>query len=284
MKCAKERGVKSCRVKNTNKKDKLNAIEKALEILVTFTDCNHELSTGEISKLTGIHKATASRILSSMVEYGLFAHNNESRKYSLGPLAYRIGLSQVSRSIQQFVDISVPYINRLRDSSNESISLEVWSGTGTVACYVAESRNALRVSMAPAEILPLHAPAGAKAIISYMHHDQVCKMLDYDFQVFTEHTITSKEVLLERLGQFNRQGYAVDSQELHDGIYAIGVPIFDHLSKPVAAVSMIMPASRMSKETELDAANRLKRTACAIANGLKTLPASSLRFDLKLTG
>lgn len=266
-------------MKKSIKKDKLNAIEKSLEILITFTNTNQELSTGEISKLTGFHKATTSRILSTLVDYGLFAHNDESRKYTLGPLAYRLGLSRVSQSIQHFVEVSAPYIDRLRDSTNESISLEVWSGTGTIACYFAESRDPLRVSMAQAEILPLHAPAGAKAILSFMHCDQVNKMLDYEFDALTANTLTSKSELLERLKKFNRQGYATDNQELHLGIYAIGVPVFDNLSKPVAAVCMVMPATRVVPEKEVEAVKCLKRTASAISAELKSLPSASFRFD-----
>jgi DNA-binding IclR family transcriptional regulator len=279
LKPAQAAHVQSRQVKKSIKKDKLNAIEKSLEILITFTNTNHELSTGEISKLTGFHKATTSRILSTLVEYGLFAHNDESRKYSLGPLAYRLGVSRVSQSIQHFVEVSSPYIDRLRDSTNESISLEVWSGTGTIACYFAESRDPLRVSMAQAEILPLHAPAGAKAILSFMHCEQVIKMLDYEFEALTENTLTSKSELLKRLEAFNRQGYATDNQELHLGIYAIGVPVFDRLSKPVAAVCMVMPATRMTPEKEAEAVKSLKRTANGISTELKSLPSASFRFD-----
>jgi len=41
------------------------AIEKALQILLTFAPHNQELSSTEVSDLLGFHKATTSRILQS---------------------------------------------------------------------------------------------------------------------------------------------------------------------------------------------------------------------------
>jgi DNA-binding IclR family transcriptional regulator len=274
LKSVQTLAVKRRQVTKSIKKDKLSAIEKTLEILITFTHTHFELSTGEISKLTGFHKATTSRILSTLVDYGLLAHNDERKKYSLGPLTYRLGLSRGNQSIQGFVALSSPLIDRLRDSVNESISLEVWSGRGTIACYFAESRDPLRVSMVEAEVLPLHAPAGAKAILSYMHKEQVSKLLEYEFDALTENTLTSKSELLARLGQFHQQGYATDNQELHLGIYAIGVPVFDYVGKPKAAVCMVMPAARITPEKEAEAVMCLKRTATDISNELKKLPSS----------
>jgi DNA-binding IclR family transcriptional regulator len=270
-------------MKKATKKENLNAIEKALEILITFTNSSDHLGNGEISKITGFHKATTSRILATLVDYGLVSQDNESRKYNLGPLAYMLGLSGMSQYIQRFVDISFPHIDSLRDTIKESISLEVWSGTGTVACYFAESRNPLRVAKPPADILPLHAPAGAKAILSFTHIDQTIKMLDYDFEAFTENTILSQEELLAQLEKYNRQGYATDNEELHTGIYAIGVPVFDDLSKPVAAICMVIPVSRISPEKEADSVEKLKHTAAIISAQLKKMPASSMRLNSKLT-
>jgi DNA-binding IclR family transcriptional regulator len=270
-------------MKTATKKNKLNAIEKALEILITFTNTNDSLGNGEISKLTGFNKATTSRILSTLVEYGLVSHDDNLRKYKLGPLAYMFGLSGLSKYIQRFVDISSPHIDRLRDRLNESISFEVWSGSGTVACYFAESQNPLRVAKSPADILPLHAPAGAKAILAFTHLEQTQKLLDYEFEAFTENTILSKIELFALLEKYNRQGYAVDNEELHSGIYALGVPVFDHLSKPVAAICMVIPVSRVSYEKELEAVEQLKKTACIISAELKKLPSPAFRLNSKLS-
>jgi IclR family KDG regulon transcriptional repressor len=250
-------------------KDKLSAIEKTLEILVTFADSDTELGTVEVSQLTGIHKATTSRILSTLLEYGMVSHNDETRKYNLGPLAYRLGSSQSSQTIHTFVSLAQEHIEKLRDRLSETISLEVWTGNKTIACYLAESRNPLRVAMMPADILPLHAPAGAKAILSFICNEQLDRLLPEEFPAFTENTVTTKHDLLIRLKEFNRQGYSIDNEELYPGIYAIGVPIFDYLSKPVAAISAVVPATRINDSQILEIVDELKKTSRIISKKIK---------------
>lgn len=61
------------------KKDSPTAVEKTLEILVAFAENRRELGTSEISALTGFHKATTSRILGSLLEYGLVVQNVETK-------------------------------------------------------------------------------------------------------------------------------------------------------------------------------------------------------------
>lgn len=246
-------------------KQKLNAIEKALEILVTFADNNRELGTVEVSELTGFHKATTSRILANLLDYGLVSQEDKTKKFRLGPLAYRLGVSQTSQSIQAFVDVSKPHIDRLRDKMGETISLEVWTGNSTVACYLAESRNILPVKLYPADVLPLHAPAGAKAILSFVGVEQIDRLLDEEFEGFTENTIISRDELHLRLIEYNKQGYAIDNAELHPEIYALGVPVFDYLSQPVAAVCAVMPLTRITEQREAEIVSELKKTANVIA-------------------
>ncbi|WOJ97726.1 IclR family transcriptional regulator [Congregibacter brevis] len=255
-------------------KDKLSAIEKTLEILVSFADVDHEVGTVEVSEHTGIHKATVSRILGTLLEYGMVSQNDETKKYTLGPLAYRLGRTQTGQSISAFTSVSQKYIDELRDAVGETVSLEVWAERKTIACYLAESKSPLRVAMASADVLPLHAPAGAKAILAFVGQDHLDRLLSEDLPRFTEHTITSKTELLERLVIFNKQGYSIDNQELYPGIFAIGVPIFDRISKPVAAVSVVMPASRVTEKREAEIVQHLKRTSRAVSAAMSDGPNS----------
>jgi len=244
---------------------KLTAIEKTLEILIAFSDNNKELGTVEVSELTGFHKATTSRILATLTNYGFLTQEGKNKKFNLGPLAYKLGVSKASQSIQALVDVSKPHLDLLRDKIDETISLEVWTGNSTIACYLAESRNPLRVSMLPAEVLPLHAPAGAKAILSFMCEDHINKLLDVELDSFCENTITLKEELHRKLIKYNKQGYSIDNEELHPGIFAIGVPVFDYLSKPIAAIVAVMPATRVSETRVTEIVTELKKASRFIA-------------------
>ena len=253
-------------------REKLNSIEKTLEILIAFIEGDHEMGTVEVSELTGIHKATTSRILATLVDYGMVTQNYETRKYNLGPLAYRFAITQFSRAISAIVNVSRQHIDELRDRVDESISLEMWAENKTIACYMAESRNPLRVAEMKVDVLPLHAPAGAKAILAFVSIDHVGRLLPEEFPKLTNNTITSKTELLSRLEVFNQQGYSVDNEEFYDGVYAIGVPIFDYLGQPIAAIVAVLPVARITPEREQVIVKDLKKTARVIGRDVKANP------------
>ena len=250
-------------------KNKLNSIEKTLEILIAFAESNHELGTVELSELTGIHKATTSRILSTLLDFGIVTKNFETRKYYLGPLVYRLATTRSSQWISALVALSKPHIDELRDRIDENISLEVWAENKTIACYIAECKNPVRVAEMAVDVLPLHAPAGAKAILSFISVEHVKRLLPERFPKLTENTTTTRSEFLSRLKAFNKQGYSVDNEELYNGVYALGVPVFDQLSRPVSAVSAILPATRAVEEREAEIVNELKRTSRIISGELK---------------
>ena len=70
--------------------EKATAIEKALELLLTFAPQNAELGTTELSEKLGYHKATTSRILLTLTDHGFLRQNSATKKFSLGPSIQRL--------------------------------------------------------------------------------------------------------------------------------------------------------------------------------------------------
>ena len=69
---------------------KLNAIEKALEIMLRFQDVN-KASWGirELSAELGFSPATVQRILSVLKDYGFVRQDPRTRQYFVGNIFYR---------------------------------------------------------------------------------------------------------------------------------------------------------------------------------------------------
>ena len=49
-----------------------------------------------------------------------------------------------------------------------------------------------------------------------------------ELKAFTEHTVTDKLELKKEIAQFRNQGYAVDNQEIEQGLWCMAVPIYDN--------------------------------------------------------
>lgn len=65
---------------------------------------------------------------------------------------------------------------------------------------------------------------------------------------YTDHTLTTKESLLEELERIRQRGYAYDNEECEIGARCIAFPLRDYSGKIVASLSVTGPASRITDE------------------------------------
>ena len=242
-----------------------NSIEKALEILMAFTPYNREVGTGEISQKLGLHKATASRILRILADKGFLQQEPETKKFTLGPAASAIGRAYIHGLDSNLVQLAKPFIDDLRSTLEETVVLEIMSGTSTVMAYVAEGPQRVRIAGSVGDGLPVHAAAGAKAILAFSPPEAAEKLIAGELPQLTANTITDIEAYKSGLAQIRRKGYSFDNEEIDIGINAVGVPIFDHDNEPIAAVVVAGPAQRITGKADTAVVRQAKKTADEIS-------------------
>lgn len=235
-----------------------STIEKAIQLLLKLSDEGEEVGTTELGRKLGIHKATVSRILMKLAQHNFVYKSKETRKYWLGPAIHQLAMNMAAVSFEHVMDVARPHVDELRDQVGETTALEIWLGNSTVLTYCAQSHNPLKVIPPPGESFELHAAAGAKAILSFTHTDRVDTLIGGELVKRTAKTITDKTELKKCLGDFNKQGYAVDYEEMHEGICGVGAPIFNKLKQPIAAIVVLVPATRSTTLENPDLINHLK--------------------------
>lgn len=244
---------------------KANAIEKTLEILLAFTPHNQEMGTSEISQKLAFHKATTSRILLTLTEYGFLRQNPHTKKFALGQAVHELGLALTDSLSNNFVQIAKPYVNALRDTLDETITLELWSGNSTVMAYIAENTRPVRVAGRVGDRLPFHAAAGAKSILAFAEPTLLESLLEQELERFTPTTVTDPYVFKEQLAEFRERGFAIDYEEIDVGICAVGAPIFNHQNRPIAAAVVVTPTQRLFDSPDSKTIMALKQTTEAIS-------------------
>ena len=249
---------------------KHNAIEKALTILNLFYPYNQELSTSEISKILGYHKATISRTILLLKEYGFLEQNKQNKKFALGPSIAILNLS-INRSLEnQLTKIAKPYLNKLRDSIRETVVLEVLSGRTTVRAYFIEGPGPLNMTDNSGYRLPINAAAGAKSILAHLDPNTWDYLLGNDLPRQTASTITDPNQLKKQLRKIKSDGIAFDMGEFDPDVRAMGAPIFNAEGIPVAAVVIVGLAGRFEMDKNSRKAIQVKKTAKEISEHLKT--------------
>lgn len=245
-----------------------NSIEKTLAILLSFSPYNREMGTVEISQKLGFHKATVSRILLTLTRSSFLEQNPQTKKFRLGSSIMTLG-SAVNHFLRtNMVQIAKPYVDELRDLLKETIVLEVPSGKSTFMAYVAEGPQRVRIAGTLGDRVPIHAAAGAKAILAFSLPEVRDKLLDQKMPRLTANTITDRRTLKRQLQVIRHQGFSCDNEEIDIGISAVGAPIFNHEKKPVAAVVVAGPSQRVTWDGGSPIVSLVKDTAAKITEQL----------------
>jgi DNA-binding IclR family transcriptional regulator len=246
---------------------KMNSIEKALQILKVFPPDNRPMGTVEISKILGFHKATTSRMLLVLTKKGLLRQDKETRKFSLGSSALDIGRAMLDSLSSDITVIGRPHIDQLRDDLGETVVLEQFMVESTVITHMAEGAQRVRLAGGIGDRLPLNATAGAKSILAFLEPGVAEELIrtHADFKSYTPNTITDPDRLIEQLAGIRQRRYAFDSEENEYGISAIGVPVFNHDGLPVASVVVVGLTAMIDRnfETILD---RIRQTSRRISS------------------
>jgi DNA-binding IclR family transcriptional regulator len=85
------------------------------------------------------------------------------------------------------------------------------------------------------------------------------------FERFTHRTISTAEALRAEIEKTRRRGYAVDDEELEEGLRCIAVPVLDAQRLPVAAVSVSGPSFRVTAQKLPTIANQLLKCVRGIS-------------------
>jgi len=251
-----------------NKSDDYLSVQKAIEILMAFTPHGREMGTIEISRNLDLNKSTVSRILGVLANHNLLQQNPDSKKYILGEGAAAIGRAMGRSLSARLVDIAQPYMNRLRDAVRESVSLEVLTGDRVVIGAEAPGPAATRVAFNTGDKTPFHVASGAKAILAFSSQEMIDYHISGKLARYTEHTITDPARIKKQFREIVKEGVAFDCEEYGLDVYSIGAPIFNHVQKPVAAVSVCSVASRMTPGRKSEIVSHVKATASEISERL----------------
>lgn len=231
-----------------DKDSNVRAVERALDILNCFTPGQTELTLTEISKQVGLAPSTTLRILTTLVNNTFLGKDEETQKYYLGSKVAQLGLLCFSN--MDFRKIAKPYMLRLRDIYNESVSLFIVQGNYRVCVERVESTQALRRVINIGDRLVLTRGASGRLLLAYMDKEKIRYLLEKD-------PYTSEEAL----NKLRQQGYAVSKGEREEGVMSIAVPIFNAQNKVIAALTISGPSIRFIDEELPERIKRLKEYA-----------------------
>ena len=124
----------------------VRAVERALHIMGCFDSEHPERGISEIAEAVGLHKATAHRIVTTLVNYGYLERVADDQKYRLGLELANLGFKVIRR-----MDLrreALPYMQQLVQEWDETCDLSIFDQGRVFYIEVLQGNQALTIAAA----------------------------------------------------------------------------------------------------------------------------------------
>ncbi|UOR11345.1 IclR family transcriptional regulator [Halobacillus amylolyticus] len=253
---------------NFKKNYSMQTVHRAVQILRAFSRHNKRLTLTELHSLTGIGKSSLQRLLSTLTMEGLLQKNEQDKRYQLG-LDFIFFAELVEKS-SSLLSIAQPVMERIYSETTESVSLSVIENKERKCIHNIESKHELNALTFVGQTSPLYAGASAKVLLAHFNQDVLENYLnDVSLEGITEHTISTKEALIEDLTKIRENGFATSHGERVKGAGSISAPIFDPFSNIFAALTTIIPSARVDDYNFEEFTDKIVKGAKEITDKLR---------------
>lgn len=234
----------------------MKTIEQALSLLDAFSIDSPELGLSALARLSGFDKAKTRRYLLALMHQGFIEQNEESKTYRLGTAVLK--LASIREECFPLRDLVAPVLARLVSSCGETAHFSLLSGDRLHNVEVVEAPRAHRVTMQKGEALPLHATASGLCVLAFAGEELRNACLSSALTRHTEATEVDRKSLETRLDEIRQRGMARSAGTYDDGVTGYGMPVFDRRGRPIGAVAIAAPSSRVTAAWENAVQKKMK--------------------------
>ena len=249
--------------------DKFNAIQKVCAILRVLAQ-RSPLRLTDIADTTSLNKATALRILNSLIEEGFVSRVAGAKTYELGQEA-RVMAVGARRSVD-IAELAQPSLLRLSERSADTALLS--GRSGVEALYLARSVGSHPLQPNYLQIgsrRPLGVGAGALALLVWLPDAEIEAVIEVIVPRLAKSPRITPKFLRERIAVARKAGHTVLLDAAFPGMGGVGVPVRDDAGEVVAALSIGAATDRIRRR-ESELADMLKKEAQVLARAMAQAP------------
>ena len=228
----------------TEQRYKVQVIDRALAILEVLAADGPALTLAELAGRIKLPKSTVLRLLSVLQQHRFVDREPRSGDYRLGLKLVELGASASSQL--DFVDRARPYLKHLMDTTGETVFLSVLDGAEVLAVDRIESARTIRVPLNAGGRTPAYCTANGKALVAFLSDAEIdARFGKAKLRGYTRNTITTMAGLKTELRRVRAMGYAVDHEEMEEGLKCVAAPVRNLSGIVVASVGILAPAFRL---------------------------------------
>jgi DNA-binding IclR family transcriptional regulator len=225
---------------------KVQALDRAFAVLDLLGESETPLGLAQVAASLKLHKSTAHRFL-MVLERHRMVERTTGGKFRLGLRLFDFG----NRAIEQYDlrDRAQSHLRRLVAETEETAHLCILEQAHVIYIDKIEPARSVRMITRVGASNPVHCTSVGKAMLAFLPEERIADVIRRTrFERFTNRTIATAEALRTEIEKTRRRGYAVDDEELEEGLRCIAVPVLDAQRLPVAAVSVSGPSFRVTAQ------------------------------------
>ncbi|MCZ2803648.1 IclR family transcriptional regulator [Modestobacter sp. VKM Ac-2983] len=215
-----------------------SVLARAVRVLDAFTAAEPGLTVGEVARRSGLHVATASRLVAEMVAHGLL-ERGPGREVRVGVRLWELG-ARASPTLS-LRDAAMPFLEDVHAVVGHHTQLGVLDGDDVLFLERLSARDAVINYSRIAGRLPLPTSSSGVVLLAHAPRDLQERVLSGPLRPVTPAGFGAAAALRTALAEVRRSQAAVLAGHQHPDATGVAVPVRDGRSDVVAALSVIVP-------------------------------------------
>jgi DNA-binding IclR family transcriptional regulator len=242
---------------------------KATLAVLDLLAARSPLSLSEISRELGIAKSTLHRVCAVLVQRG-WAVRDSDGGYDLGIRALRLGSRASSLPlVTAFRTTAAEFLTR----HDETIALAVLDGDESLFLAFEETSQPVRLVTHVGSKTAAFASASGRVVLATQPPASVAAMFAGKLLVTpTGRRLNGVAELQAILDEVRARGYAENWQETAESLYAASVPVVNGEGVTLAALTVLVPISRITPERRSAILSDLTALGEALSGNVAWLP------------
>jgi len=244
----------------------VQVLDRSLKLLELVAEADGAVLT-DLAEQSRMAPSTVHRLLTSLAQHGMVAHDGETGAWTIGVKAFEIGTAYLR--FRKLGTISRPFLKQLMEECGETANIAIEDDGDVVFISQVESHAPMRAFFRPGRRGAIHASGIGKAILSTWADEQIDALLSgKPLQHFTGKTRDSLPKLLKDISEIRQRGWSIDDEEHTLGMRCVAAPIFDEYGEAVAGISISGPAVRLPDEKIAEIGPRVRSAAESLTKAM----------------
>jgi IclR family pca regulon transcriptional regulator len=228
-----------------NQPDFVTALARGLSVIRALGEEGPPATLAEIARRVGLARATVRRSLITLQTLGYV--ESDGRTFSLTPKVLSLGYSYLSS--MPLARVSKSRLEDISSALNATSGTAILDGDDVILIARVSVPRMINPGILPGSRFPAYCTATGHVLLSGQPDDAIDGYLArVKPEAITPHTETDISRIRSSILETRTNGYAFQSEQAEIGLHAISVPIENDRRRVVAAMNVVAPVARVSRE------------------------------------